>query len=260
MRGYDVDEVRAFLQTVAGQMDDLIEEHAHSKDALDEHKGKMGHLEDVQEALQATLNMARKTAEETRQAAMTKAEMVIHEAHLKGEEILRKAERELEKLRSDITNLESRRDQMVVKLKSVLAAEMEMLDTLRSDPADRYRESGIELAGLEFVDPAARAHKAKEEAKAAALAATGATPDGEEASEAKPEGSEDQGFDTNESASSDANPLDAPVEKPDIAEVVASLKASVDQPGESEETESDSDAHAEHDEMQKIRKILDDLE
>ncbi len=134
MRGYDVDEVRAFLSTVAGQMDDLIEEQERSRSQLDDHRGKMGHLEDVQEALQATLNMARQNAEETRKTAMSKAEMIMHEAQLKGEEILKRAEREMDRLRGEVMNLETRRDQILAKLRSVLTAELEMLE---SDPGCR---------------------------------------------------------------------------------------------------------------------------
>ena len=171
MRGYDVDEVRAFLSTIAGQLDDLIEDAEKAAAELDEHKSKMGHLEDVQEALQATLNMARKNAEETRQSALTKAEMIIHEAHLKAEEILKRAEGELDKLRADISQLETKRDQMLAKLKSVLTAEMEMLESIKPEKADQQKESGIEVAQLSFIDPAARAHREEMLAKARAVAA-----------------------------------------------------------------------------------------
>ncbi len=243
MRGYDVDEVRAFLSTVAGQMDDLMEEQERSQNQLEDHRGKMGHLEDVQEALQATLNMARQNAEETRQAAMTKAELIMHEAHLKGEEILKKAEREIDKLRSDITQLETKRDQILVKLRSVLSAELEMLETLRPEPADRQAEPAAELAGLAFVDPDARAYKEELIAKANAApdqSGTAAPPAEVQDSVAAP---------TNNGTPEPAQ---------NIAEVVAALKAEVD--GPPDEQEPEEEVSGELDEMQKIRRILDDLE
>ncbi len=243
MRGYDVDEVRAFLSTVAGQMDDLMEEQERSQNQLEDHRGRMGHLEDVQEALQATLNMARQNAEETRKAAMTKAELIMHEAHLKGEEILKKAEREIDKLRADISNLEIRRDQILAKLRSVLGAELEMLESLRPEPADRQAEPAAELAGLEFVDPAARAYKEELLAKAAASSGPSATAN--PAAEVQDPVGEPTGNSAPEAAQS-------------IAEVVAALKAEVD--GKPEEQEPEEEASGELDEMQKIRQILDDLE
>ncbi len=239
MRGYDVDEVRAFLSTVAGQMDDLMEEQERYQNQLDDHKGKMGHLEDVQEALQATLNMARQNAEEARKAAMSKAEMILHEAQLKAEEILKKAEREIDKLRADITHLETRRDHILAKLRSVLGAELEMLESLRPEPADKQAEPAAELAGLSYVDPAARAYKAGLLAKAAAAAGT------EEAGAPEVE-TEDSIDDDN-----------TPEVVQNIADVVAELKADVDPPGNRKAKRENSD---ELGEMQKIRQILDDLE
>jgi cell division initiation protein len=240
MRGYDVDEVRAFLSTVAGQMDDLIEEQERSQNQLDDHRGRMGHLEDVQEALQATLNMARQNAEETRKAAMSKAEMILHEAQLKGEEILKKAEREMDKLRADITHLETRRDQILAKLRSVLGAELEMLESLRPEPADRQVEPAAEMASLSYVDPAARAHKQELLAKAAAAAAR-------------------VGTTTQEIKAEDSVGTDNPPEEvQNIADVVAALKAEVD--GTPDNREPEQEDSGELEEMQKIRRILDDLE
>lgn len=228
VRGYDADEVRAFLQTVAGQMEDLIDEQLRAQSELEEFKGKMGHLEHVQEALQATLEMARQNAEETRKAALKKAEMIIHEAHLRGEEILKRGELDVRKTRDEIARIEAKRDELIVRFRSMLEAEIQLLDRFKPEPKATMTETDMEMASLEYVDPAARAHAKRKQAAAAAAAA-------EEAEEAE----EDDG-------------------KPSVEEVVAELKASVD----AVEDDVDDDTSQDDDmgEMQKIRQILDDLE
>lgn len=259
MRGYDADEVRAFLSNIASQMDELIEEQERSENELAEHKSKMGHLEDVQEALQMTLNTARQNAEETRETAIKKAEMIIHEAHLKSEEILKKAERELDKLRSDITELETKRDQILAKIKSVLNAELDMLKSLQPEPANDQKDSGVEVAALEYIDPKARAYKEELLAKARAAAARDSDSD-DETEGAPPEADTDQpaGESSQPEAGDDVAENDgAGGAAQDIADVVASLKESVDEDrGTSKKSNDDHD----QEEMQKIRRILDDLE
>lgn len=231
MRGYDADEVRAFLQTVAGQMEDLIDEQLRSQSELEEFKGRMGHLEHVQEALQATLEMARQNAEETRKAALKKAEMIIHEAHLKGEEILKRGEVDVRKTRDEIARIEAKRDELIVRFRSMLQAEMELLDRFKPEPKATMTESEIEIASLEYVDPAARAHAKR---KKAASAAAGDVPQAEE--------SEEEGDG-----------------KPSVEDVVAELKASVDAV-EGDIDEAEPGEEGDMGEMQKIRQILDDLE
>jgi cell division initiation protein len=268
MRGYDADEVRAFLTNVANQMDELIVEQERSENALAEHKSKMGHLEDVQEALQATLNTARQNAEETRQTAIKKAEIIIHEAHLKSEEILKKAERDIEKLRSDITELQTKRDQILAKIKSVLNAELDMLKSFQPEEVEDHKESGVEVAALEYIDPKARAYKEELLAKARAAAARESG-----SNESSKDGVGESGSDESEgddevdhvgetsapSGEAEASEKDGAVgAAQDVAEVVASLKASV---GESDESSNKSDDDAQdQEEIKKIRRILDDLE
>lgn len=234
VRGYDSDEVRAFLQTVAGQMEDLIDEQIRAQSELEEFKGKMGHLEHVQEALQATLEMARQNAEDTRKAALKKAEMIIHEAHLKGEEILKRGELDVKKTRDEIIRIEAKRDELMVRFRSMLEAEIELLDRFKPESKAGAQEAEMEMASLEYVDPAARAHAKKKQA--AAAAATGEAPEREE-------------------------PNVEPDAKPSVEEVVAELKASVDALGDDMvEDENDAQKEADLGEMQKIRQILDDLE
>lgn len=233
VRGYDADEVRAFLQTVAGQMEDLIDEQLRAQSELEEFKGKMGHLEHVQEALQTTLEMARQNSEDTRKAALKKAEMIIHEAHLKGEEILKRGEHDIRKTRDEIARMEAKRDELIVRFRSMLEAEIQLLDRFRPEPKATMTETDMEMASLEYVDPAARAHGKRKQAAAAAAAVE------EQAETAEPEENDD---------------------KPSVEEVVAELKASVDALGDEVEDDTESSREDEVGEMQKIRQILDDLE
>jgi len=229
VRGYDADEVRAFLQTVAGQMEDLIDEQLRAQSELEEFKGKMGHLEHVQEALQATLEMARQNAEETRKAALKKAEMIIHEAHLKGEEILKRGEHDVRKTRDEIARIEAKRDELIVRFRSMLEAEIHLLDRFKPESKATMQESDMEIASLEYVDPAARAHGKRMQAAASS-------------SEANQE----------EETSDD--------DKPSVEEVVAELKASVDAVPDDDDDMGDLPNDDEMGEVQKIRQILDDLE
>lgn len=228
VRGYDADEVRAFLQTVAGQMEDLIDEQLRAQSELEEFKGKMGHLEHVQEALQATLEMARQNAEETRKAALKKAEMIIHEAHLKGEEILKRGEHDVRKTRDEIARIEAKRDELIVRFRSMLEAEIHLLDRFKPESKGAMQESDMEIASLEYVDPAARAHGKRMQAAASN-------------SEANQE----------EETSDD--------DKPSVEEVVAELKASVDAIPDDDDDMGESSTD-DMGEVQKIRQILDDLE
>ena len=105
----------------------------------------------------------------------------------------------------------------------------------------RQAEPAAELAGLAFVDPAARAYKEELLAKAAAAAAR--------------DGARVPAIELGEPTESPAESSD---ETQNVADVIAALKAEVH--GGIDVPEPDGSDSGELEEMQKIRRILDDLE
>jgi len=64
LRGYDQDEVQAFLDMLAGQWEALLAEQRRTEEKVRELKAKMEHYEKVEEALQETLLTARESSQQ----------------------------------------------------------------------------------------------------------------------------------------------------------------------------------------------------
>ncbi len=71
LRGYDQEEVQAFLDMLAGQWEALLAEQRRTEEKVRELKAKMEHYEKVEEALQETL-----TARESCQQALENARQI----------------------------------------------------------------------------------------------------------------------------------------------------------------------------------------
>jgi hypothetical protein len=128
-----------------------------------------------------------------------------------------------------------------------------MLDSFVTEPANKQRDSDVEVAvaGLAYADPAARAHREELRAKAAAVS----TQQGASVPDA---GQNSSGSVESGSVKESKPEESAPEEVQDISEVVAALKAEVDGlPPERGQHEEEAEQLGE---MQKIRQILDDLE
>jgi cell division initiation protein len=126
-RGYDPEEVRPFLEMLSQQWDELKEELRHAKDRVREAEIKLEHYERVEEALQEALQSARLNAQRTEAHAEERARLVIEEAELRSEQIIRDAEQERFRLRQDVSKLSHRHAEVTARLRHFLMSELEVL-------------------------------------------------------------------------------------------------------------------------------------
>ena len=92
-RGLDPEDVDAFLQTVAGEMEGLIRENSLMKEEQSQHSRVMLDMAEKERELRDTLLSAQRVIEEMKTNARKEAELIVSEAEIKGERIIADAER-----------------------------------------------------------------------------------------------------------------------------------------------------------------------
>ncbi len=87
-RGYDKDEVNAFLQTMSQEWERILEENREMRYRLDASQKEVEKLREVESSLYKTLKTAEDTGANLVEQANKSAELKVREAELKGEEII----------------------------------------------------------------------------------------------------------------------------------------------------------------------------
>ncbi|MBI5440642.1 MAG: DivIVA domain-containing protein [Deltaproteobacteria bacterium] len=108
-RGFDPGEVDTFLQRLADEWERLVEERERLEDELEEEKR-------TRRTLEGTLEAARAVQEELLEKARGEAELAVHQAQLRADRILAKANEELVGLRREILDLNERRSAYLTEL------------------------------------------------------------------------------------------------------------------------------------------------
>lgn len=129
LRGYDKDEVAAFLNSVSMEWERLVEEQRRTKIDLEKTQSSLDNLRQVESALHKTLLQAEETSKTTMEHAKRDAELKLAEAESKSKEILQRAIEERSRIEMQITELVSRRNEILQQLKSYLQAQTERLKT-----------------------------------------------------------------------------------------------------------------------------------
>jgi cell division initiation protein len=103
--GLDPDDVDAFLQMVAGELEELIRENNELKERLARNAQTMADMETREVQLRETMLAAQRITEEMKANAQKEAHLLISEAELKGERIIADAEKRLVELTNQIQEL-----------------------------------------------------------------------------------------------------------------------------------------------------------
>ena len=119
-RGLDPDDVDAFLQTVAGEMEELIRENSQMKEAQSRQSREMLNMAEKERELRETLLSAQRVIEEMKANARKEAELIVSEAEIKGERIVADAERQLGELKSRIEEVRRQKIQSEMSFKGLL--------------------------------------------------------------------------------------------------------------------------------------------
>ena len=118
--GLDAEDVDVFLQSVAGEMEELIRENGELKERLSRNAQAIAEMEARESQLRETMLAAQRITEEMKANAQKEAHLVVSEAELKGERILADAEKKLIDLNNQIQELRREKVQFESGFKGLL--------------------------------------------------------------------------------------------------------------------------------------------
>lgn len=105
LRGFDPQEVDAFLEEVADDWEELVRENNLLKEQLVTVEEQKRATEERSKELQQTLVVAQKMAEEFRESGKRAADILLREAQLQAEKLLEEKRQEQTQLSADVLRL-----------------------------------------------------------------------------------------------------------------------------------------------------------
>ena len=133
LRGYDPDEVETFLEMVADEYEASIREKNELADEVLKLRTQLRDYQEVERTLKETLVTAQQTINESKESSKREADLIIREAHIKADEILEDARRELSELKNEILMLRSQKESLARRLRHLLESQLELLGVLEME-------------------------------------------------------------------------------------------------------------------------------
>ncbi len=136
MRGYDNDEVRAFLANVADEYEAVLVDNKQLRERILEQDEKLTEFRNLEKALRDTLMTAEKVMQESKENARRQGEVLIAEARQRAQETLAEGRARLEELRREALAVHREKDTFLARFRSLAEAQIQFCESHRNDFRD----------------------------------------------------------------------------------------------------------------------------
>jgi len=127
-RGFDIEEVYAFLEVVKEEMEEYLRENAALKEAALRAENQLKEYKNMESTLRETLMTAQQMVEDYKSNSRKEAELILREAEHKAESIIREAQDKVVKIHEDIVDLKGIRRHFKEELKRLIENHTRMLE------------------------------------------------------------------------------------------------------------------------------------
>lgn len=126
--GLDQKEVFSYLQSISEQLETLFKERNDLREKLREKEIQISEYKERDQLLKNTLTTAAQMSEKIREDADKRAEMIVHEARVKSDEIQRSTHDSLRKAYTEINDLKALRVQFETNIKALAQAHIALVE------------------------------------------------------------------------------------------------------------------------------------
>ena len=133
VKGYDRDEVKNFLVQVAETLENEIQENEKLKKKLEKVSENLLKFEKREDILRDTLVSAQKFSAEIKNNSQKESELIIKEAEMKAEEIMKSAIDRQKDLKEEIRSLKFKRREIETDLVNMLNSLKELIESYQKE-------------------------------------------------------------------------------------------------------------------------------
>lgn len=169
LRGYNQEEVDAFLDEVADEFERLFKENIDQSEKLEAANEKVRGYSDMEKTLHNTMLAAQQTAEEIKSKASKESELLLRDAEIKAKELVQAALSHKQQTQSEFMRIKQVEDDFRMAFRNLLEEHMRNLHAIPV-AADVAAMIGIAQERTDAPAPAAPAPEAPEAPVAAPAA------------------------------------------------------------------------------------------
>jgi len=127
-RGFDVDEVYSFLELIREEIEELMRENSSLKEQLGRSDEQLQEYRKMETTLRETLMTAQQMVEDYKTNSRKEAELILREAELKADIMIKESQEKVVKIHEDIVDLKGIRRHFKEEIRRLIDSHLKMLE------------------------------------------------------------------------------------------------------------------------------------
>ena len=152
VRGYNTDEVQAFLEKVSSDIEELINEKDNLEKEVEKLKEKVNEFQKLEKNLQDTLIKAQDSSVKTLESAKVQTNLLIKEAEIKAAQIIENARKSADEIRNAVMTLRDEKDLIIARLKAIINTQSNLLEgkVVNAGEEKKKQETAVDKEKLDI--------------------------------------------------------------------------------------------------------------
>lgn len=150
MRGYNVDEVKTFLDKISSEMEELLNENETLEQKVAALNHKVEEFQKIEKNLQDTLIKTQETSTEIVDSAKKQSALIIKEAEIKASQIVQNAEDIANEMRKAVLTLREEKDLIIARLKVIVGTQTTLLEGKVKDAGEERKKTKVQDEAEKF--------------------------------------------------------------------------------------------------------------
>ena len=144
LRGYDREEVDHFLEVVTSAYEEVLKDHQTLRDQVSSLERKLSEWRGKEETISQAVLATQDVVKDLKQNAGREAELIVKEAELRAETLVRDAQLQVAAMEGELVHLRKQRVVAIERIRGVMQVFQTVLDTEDDERTSEHLENGTQ--------------------------------------------------------------------------------------------------------------------
>jgi cell division initiation protein len=144
MRGYNVEEVQAFLDKLSNDIEELLNENEQLQNEVERLKRELDDFHRIEQKLQDSILKSQENSAQVIESAKKQSAVIIKEAETKASQILQNAEEKVNQMQNALTTLREEKDLIMARLKAIVSTQANLLEGKVKDAGEEPKKNKVQ--------------------------------------------------------------------------------------------------------------------
>lgn len=141
MRGYNIEEVQAFLDKISDDFEELINQNESLENEVERLTRELDEFHKIEKKLQDNILKTQETSTHSLESAKTEAAKIVKDAQSKAAELVKNAEDKINTMQNALMTLKEEKDLIIARLRAIVGTQSNLLEGKVKDAGEEPKKT-----------------------------------------------------------------------------------------------------------------------